>query len=585
MGSSINNTRITNTISTPEFNVERYGAAAGASYSTNKAALQNAFNAANAAGGGIVSITTPGVYEIAGRIVIYSNTEFHVGAGVIVRQASSAVRGENDRWLFANNAYVNNANVTISSITSSGRTCTVTTSTDHELAVGDWVVIHDVATDGYAGVHEVLTTPTSTTFTYLSHRPLAATPAVGLSGGDFATYGHDTMKMRKCDVNISITGHGTIDYDEANTPNAVTTLDTMGVIIAACHTVDVESAHIINTLKYNIYFSGVRNVSCTKMTTRGTSDGIHATGCCMDIDIKSTYMSGGDNNIGIGTTDYPNYNIFIGPMENIACYGIGQNKGLALRLFGSSEFYFRGIRFQDVRGGNNEQDLASLQLVTDAGCIGDGRPNIKDITYGGSASFSSVTGALTQVTITGTVELLVIENPSIQYPNSTYGRYVAVKNGAIVGTIIFSRGKIESGHSTVNIEAGGTLENIILDNMICSTRYCINNAANDAFNVIVSNSVLNNSSGSFRETSTTGKMTIKAVNTTCTTWLARTSTQTFVVDGHCARIDASWVDRTDGVMFYNTNAALGTLGKAGVVLGTGTGANSWVLLENTTLNY
>lgn len=45
------------------------------------------------------------------------------------------------------------------------------------------------------------------------------------------------------------------------------------------------------------------------------------------------------------------------------------------------------------------------------------------------------------------------------------------------------------------------------------------------------------------------------------------------------------VARKDGVIVYNTNAALGTLGAAGLVVGQGTAANSWRLLGDPTLRY
>ena len=61
--------------------------------------------------------------------------------------------------------------------------------------------------------------------------------------------------------------------------------------------------------------------------------------------------------------------------------------------------------------------------------------------------------------------------------------------------------------------------------------------------------------------------------------------------GNCADMKAnldpavSSVARTDGSIVYNTNAALGTLGAAGLVVGQGVAANSWHLMANPVLVY
>lgn len=560
--------------------VESYGANPSNTYSANTTAIQAAFNAANAAGGGKVSITTPGVYKIGGTIVVYSNTEFHIGAGVTLRQETSAIRGEAGRTLFANNAYVNGVDVTISGITSSGRVCTVTTSAAHGLAVGDWVVVYGVATDGYGGVHKVTTVADTTHFTYLSHRLPTVTTAVAS-----AYTGYTTMKTRKCDTNLTISGDGVIDYDDTNTATGLTSLHTHNIIMAAIHDLRIENISSIQSLKYNFYISGARKVLVSNVNCQGPSDGVHMTGNCFDVDVFSISTAGGDNNFAIGTIDYTGYNIFPGPNENVSVRGVGQSKGIALRVFGSAEHVHRGIRFEDVRGGNNETDIASIQIAVDALCVGSGVVNVKDIVIANSNSWTLASGQLAQLSLSGTIGKVVYRDTTMQYAGTGNGRFVVVNANAVVGDIVLENLRIDSGHSLINTTAGGTVENVFINNVRASTTYGINNAMNDAFNVFVNNSALTNSGGSFRETSSSGKMTIRFVNSTCSVYLQRSAAQTFVVDGTQMRCDASWVDRTDGVMFYNTNAALGTLGAAGIVVGQGTAANSWHLLADPTLVY
>ncbi|QGM45844.1 right-handed parallel beta-helix repeat-containing protein [Methylocystis heyeri] len=66
-----------------------------------------------------------------------------------------------------------------------------------------------------------------------------------------------------------------------------------------------------------------------------------------------------------------------------------------------------------------------------------------------------------------------------------------------------------------------------------------------------------------------------------------TSDFTFV--GNCADfsvdLSAAYVLRSDSVFIKNTNAALGTLGSAGLVTGHGTASGSWIATWNTSLNY
>lgn len=68
--------------------------------------------------------------------------------------------------------------VSVSSITQLSGTATVTTATAHYLEVGDTVTIFGATPDDYNGVQEVLTVPTSTTFTFSVDDSLTS-PATG----------------------------------------------------------------------------------------------------------------------------------------------------------------------------------------------------------------------------------------------------------------------------------------------------------------------------------------------------------------------------------------------------------------------
>lgn len=66
-----------------------------------------------------------------------------------------------------------------------------------------------------------------------------------------------------------------------------------------------------------------------------------------------------------------------------------------------------------------------------------------------------------------------------------------------------------------------------------------------------------------------------------------TGTGPYSITGLGAKIDVAdaKVNRVDGAMVYNTNAAAGTLGAAGLVVGQGTAAGSWHLLADPTKVY
>ena len=104
----------------------------------------------------------------------------------------------------------------------------------------------------------------------------------------------------------------------------------------------------------------------------------------------------------------------------------------------------------------------------------------------------------------------------------------------------------------------------------CSNRLIRNEGTGHTFNV---RSMGGNSSDNFSKQS--GAM------------LQNSGTWTMNLLDSCADIgvDASLIARNDGTIFYNTNAALGTLGAAGLVVGQGVAANSWHLMAAPLLVY
>ena len=85
----------------------------------------------------------------------------------------------------------NLASAAISSASLTAGTVTVTTSAAHDFTVGQMVSIQGMSVSGYNGTFQVLTVPTSTTFTYADTTAGLASSATGGT----ATVTSDTLDL------------------------------------------------------------------------------------------------------------------------------------------------------------------------------------------------------------------------------------------------------------------------------------------------------------------------------------------------------------------------------------------------------
>ena len=104
---------------------------------------------------------------------VYNET--YVEQNLITHFASSSTA---DTMKLTVEGHTAGADVSVSSITQTAGTATVTTSTDHGFAVGDWVNVRGANESEYNGIVQVATAPTSTTFTYTVDSG-ASSPATG----------------------------------------------------------------------------------------------------------------------------------------------------------------------------------------------------------------------------------------------------------------------------------------------------------------------------------------------------------------------------------------------------------------------
>jgi hypothetical protein len=68
-------------------------------------------------------------------------------------------------------------------------------------------------------------------------------------------------------------------------------------------------------------------------------------------------------------------------------------------------------------------------------------------------------------------------------------------------------------------------------------------------------------------------------------WFTLDTTNSVTPFGFDISMDVSHATRTTGAYVFNSNASLGTLGAAGLVIDQGTSSPSWHLLANPTLDY
>src|SRR5207249_2007783 len=86
--------------------------------------------------------------------------------------------------------------MTASGATESGTTVTITTASQHNLSVGQTVVISGVGVSGYNGTFTVLSVPSTTTFTYAAATSgLAASGAGTVSSAYGSWHNHGTLSL------------------------------------------------------------------------------------------------------------------------------------------------------------------------------------------------------------------------------------------------------------------------------------------------------------------------------------------------------------------------------------------------------
>lgn len=185
-----------------------------------------------------------------------------------------------------------------------------------------------------------------------------------------------------------------------------------------------------------------------------------------------------------------------------------------------------------------------------------------------SASTSSLASVTSTQTGTGTIQ---VSNSDVDGDGTNNGQSIVTSSGGKSLNVMISNTKGGAALNGGVYVYGGTGKtfNVYLNNVKTSHKLIVNAGTTHTFNVLESNVSCDN------YTQASGNM------------IAVGTTSTWNFNGSCADIgiDASTIARKDGTIIYNTNAALGTLAAAGLVVGQGTAANSWHLMADPTKLY
>lgn len=587
------------------------GAAPSASATANTAAIQAALNAANTAGGGKVTLSNPGTYLINSTLLIYSNTTFVVGEGVEIK-ASPLMNAP----LLTTAAYAR-ADINVSTLTSSGNVATCSTASAHGLAVGDFVAINWALPEFYAGVHEVLSTPSSTQFTYTLHAtPSNATASAGTGS---------QIKMRKADKNISVIVLGSMNYDSSN-QTATNSLNTMNVILSHVFNLEVTGT-FINAAKYNCLVACARKAYAHDMTFLGNSDGLHVTGPIIGMDVHRLEGRDGDNILGCGSGDYTAYLLSEGAVSGFKARQIVSRNNVTnpVRVWGTSAYswdgeidgvygsctnqnmfqllsdtlvvpdgnsWIRNLRLKDVRGDGGTASLINLQAKTMDNIEVDGFEDFSTNTTtfsvaignsttpvtatnivikNGKRAIASSTGGLIVVTASAaTVSNLVVQD-CVYLPTNGAASCVEIRDTVTKLTIVGGYGAGTSGQGSrlLNVTSVGVLTEVALADILSNKwDWIINYAPTTNLEVSVSNCTMGcNTNNPFRMTGAGGVMKVRSAGSrypSVTQAFVRTSTGTFEAYGWDIPCDpASAVMATTNGQFCNsTNATAAKQGMA-----------------------
>ena len=364
----------------------------------NWVAIQSAFN-----NQGIVRLTVPGVIWVDTTLIIRSHTKLEIGPLTTLKLTGGTARN-----LIINQAFASPVFTNITSLTASGNYVTVT-SAGHPFTVGQWVNVEGVGALGYNGTHRIAAADANTYSYYSPLTPTNLAPAVYT--GPIQDGGTWVMRATPADVNIRITGGGTIDWNGQN-QTFPPTIATYGVILHRVYAPHVEDVWLKNALKYAICVAGSAGLRARAVRLDTLSDGFDVMAPTFNAQISGVSGSSGDDFVSILCGDTQKKTFSVGDVVDVSVQDIdsqGPTSMCAIKLAGCAPFIFDEVHGRNI--GGTGRINASVAIIDDVDMVGGliGNVSFHNIsrrlsgtTYYGEMLNMRMTGSARKISVSGT---------------------------------------------------------------------------------------------------------------------------------------------------------------------------------------
>ena len=594
----------------------------------NTAALQAALNSGTAN----VQFNGSGVAYISGTLVIGSNTRLVVSPSLTIRQAPTAAATN----VLVNACYDRAWTTGLTLTWTSGLTMSVAwTAHGFNTTQAVWIDGTDGTTNSaYSGVFRILSITDANNFVCELRRLPDAAPSGAIQG-------------KLADQNIIIEG-GIWDFNYPNATVVADNKMAMGVIIAGVNGLTMRNMAGTQSEEYNFYLGGLATFNVSDITVFNTNkDGLKIFCPAWDGEVRNLNLTPNDDAFSLHATNDAGYTPLalsngFGDALNIKIENVHVPNGSAcgVILYVGAGYWMDQITVDGVSGRTGDTMvnikgvtagaaagrfiIKNLEWFNDTGAIalavlGAPSPNTMQVDHlvlDGLSSAKTFPASFStyaiDVAASATVKKMVVRNLDL-YDNSSITAYeVIAVQGTInsltvedfnfegtggLGDFLLNTGTINFGY----FKKGRLLDNLrfvhhasaaaatykIEDCTTSGVPQIVNVDVNAALVVYLEgNSFFNpyqfilydGTPGASVELHSSGN---KASGTV--TWSAGSGALT--VFGWDFPVDVTTLTRTNGSYCFNTNAGAGTLGAAGLVACQGTGAGSWHLLANPTLDY
>lgn len=564
---------------------------------------------------GIVCLSQPGQFYLNDTLVMYDDTRLVLGPKTELVQAA----GTNKAMLVGSQCFASGTAVTLS--WSAGLDVTVT-HTAHGKSVGDYVWLYGGAPSMYVGVFRISSITDANTYVVLLRR----VPSGAATG---------SWSVKTPNQNTSTEG-GIWNYNYTENPSGAGT--NRHAIILSGVRCSVERARFKDVYKYCVNFGASVHARSRDVFAETNSDIIKVYGPAFDTDVDGIQGRCGDDAVSLQTKEPPAYahydwtsgDIITAKISNvhiqqtstsiivlygtstefmtdveIDSYSVAKPTVMPLRI--DNGFGLTGVRFgKIVISGAKRLDTTSAQplckvtangtiyhLVVEGFDFSGNTADTAQFETGSSCEIDLLTirgfsGTISNnnyvCILSGTLRKVVIEDNILAATTFNTGRFVSIA-APTCRHVVMARNRFYQLDKAIDIGSGAQ-SGLALDVRDNDFDACyVGVAVNQTCSVAISgNRGTFNTNGFLR---TNGAAIVVDIHSDGTNrvdggpWISKAvGTETIKVRGLDFRADVTTVARVDGGVMYNTNAAAGTLGAAGLVMCQGTAANSWKLMAN-----